>query len=100
MSTFSFLTGYQIEAYSTGTEEWPELRKVSVWQTVNALEQVVSSRFLLIYFADLVVLTRNSVKKLFSLHNRNIRLKNESRKMMMEKTLIILQVTEVIVITI
>ena len=32
--------GYQIEAYNSGTDDWDELRKVSVWQTVGALEQV------------------------------------------------------------
>ena len=32
--------GYQIQAYAEGTPEWPELRKVSIWQTVGALEQV------------------------------------------------------------
>ena len=32
--------GYQIQAYAEGTPDWPELRKVSVWQTVGALEQV------------------------------------------------------------
>lgn len=31
--------GYQIESYNNGTDDWPELRKVSVWQTVGALEQ-------------------------------------------------------------
>jgi hypothetical protein len=31
--------GYQIEAYNGGTEQWPDLRKISVWQTVSALEQ-------------------------------------------------------------
>jgi hypothetical protein len=32
--------GYQIQAHAEGLPEWPELRKVSVWQTVGALEQV------------------------------------------------------------
>jgi hypothetical protein len=32
--------GYQLQAYNEGIEDWPTLRKVSIWQTVNALEQV------------------------------------------------------------
>lgn len=33
--------GYQLQAYNEGDrEDWPSLRKVSIWQTVNALEQV------------------------------------------------------------
>jgi hypothetical protein len=32
--------GYQIQALKNGLPEWPELRKISVWQTVSALEQV------------------------------------------------------------
>lgn len=31
--------GYQLQAYNDGHEEWKELRKVSIWQTVGALEQ-------------------------------------------------------------
>lgn len=32
--------GYQLQAYNDGDrEDWPTLRKVSIWQTVNALEQ-------------------------------------------------------------
>ena len=31
--------GYQLQAFNSGTPDWPELRKVSVWQTVGALEQ-------------------------------------------------------------
>jgi len=31
--------GYQIQAYEDGIPEWPGLRKISIWQTVNALEQ-------------------------------------------------------------
>lgn len=31
--------GYQLEACSEGTHDWPELRKVSIWQTISALEQ-------------------------------------------------------------
>lgn len=40
--------GYQIQAYSEGLPEWPTLRKVSVWQTVSALEQEFNSRAALI----------------------------------------------------
>lgn len=36
--------GYQISAYPEGIPEWPSLRKVSVWQTVAALEQEFNSR--------------------------------------------------------
>jgi len=32
--------GYQVQAYDHGQRDWPEIRKVSVWQTVSALEQV------------------------------------------------------------
>jgi hypothetical protein len=33
--------GYQLQSYGAGDcEDWPTLRKVSIWQTVNALEQV------------------------------------------------------------
>ena len=34
--------GYQLQAFNgdSGAEDWPCLRKVSIWQTVNALEQV------------------------------------------------------------
>ncbi len=32
--------GYQLQACNSGTQEWPSLRKVSIWQTVGALEQV------------------------------------------------------------
>ena len=32
--------GYQIQALSSGLVEWPELRKVSIWQTVGALGEV------------------------------------------------------------
>lgn len=31
--------GYQLEAFGDGTDTWPELRKVSIWQTISALEQ-------------------------------------------------------------
>ena len=32
--------GYQIQSCPEGLSDWEELRKVSVWQTVGALEQV------------------------------------------------------------
>lgn len=32
--------GYQLSACSNGLPNWPTLRKVSIWQTVSALEQV------------------------------------------------------------
>ena len=32
--------GYQLQAYVEGIDSWPNLRKVSIWQTVGALEQV------------------------------------------------------------
>ena len=32
--------GYQIQSYYEGLKDWPEIRKVSVWQTTTALEQV------------------------------------------------------------
>jgi hypothetical protein len=35
--------GYQIQAYNEGIPDWPSLRKISVWQTVGALEQVTKS---------------------------------------------------------
>lgn len=31
--------GYQLEAFGDGAEDWSELRKVSIWQTIGALEQ-------------------------------------------------------------
>lgn len=31
--------GYQLEACNDGTTDWSELRKVSIWQTLGALEQ-------------------------------------------------------------
>lgn len=31
--------GYQLQTHGEGTEDWPQLRKVSIWQTVGALEQ-------------------------------------------------------------
>lgn len=36
--------GYQLQAYADGVETWPELRKVSIWQTVDALEQEFRER--------------------------------------------------------
>lgn len=36
--------GYQLQAYADGIPEWPELRKTSVWQTVDALEQEFRER--------------------------------------------------------
>mmetsp|Transcript_32439 Transcript_32439/g.30933 ORF Transcript_32439/g.30933 Transcript_32439/m.30933 type:complete len:747 (+) Transcript_32439:226-2466(+) len=36
--------GYQLQAYNDGLPAWPELRKVSVWQTVQALEQEFRER--------------------------------------------------------
>jgi len=36
--------GYQIQAYPEGIPEWPSLRKVSVWQTVSALEDEFNHR--------------------------------------------------------
>ena len=32
--------GYQIQALTNGLADWPELRKVSIWQTVSALGEV------------------------------------------------------------
>lgn len=36
--------GYQIHAFPEGTSQWPSLRKVSIWQTVGALEQEFRDR--------------------------------------------------------
>jgi hypothetical protein len=36
--------GYQLQAFAEGIEAWPELRKISVWQTVDALEQEFRER--------------------------------------------------------
>lgn len=33
--------GYQIQAFPDGVDGWSALRKVSVWQTVSSLEQVL-----------------------------------------------------------
>lgn len=34
--------GYQLQSYAAGDrDDWPTLRKVSIWQTVSALEQVL-----------------------------------------------------------
>ncbi len=64
--------GYQIEAFSNGTPEWEELRKVSVWQTVSALEQVRFSRLFaarkqFIYDHDKY---RSSEKRLLNMHKQ------------------------------
>ena len=41
--------GYQLSAYTEGErEDWPSLRKVSIWQTVNALEQVRRAAFIVV----------------------------------------------------
>lgn len=41
--------GYQLSAYTEGErEDWPSLRKVSIWQTVNALEQVRRVAFIVV----------------------------------------------------
>ena len=36
--------GYQIQAYDEGVEGWPQLRKISIWQTVASLEQEFRDR--------------------------------------------------------
>ena len=36
--------GYQIQAYSEGTQEWPALRKVSVWQSTTAMQAEMEAR--------------------------------------------------------
>lgn len=36
--------GYQIQAYDEGIEGWPQLRKISIWQTVASLEQEFRER--------------------------------------------------------
>ena len=36
--------GYQLQSYPDGIEEWPELRRVTIWQTVAALEQEFRDR--------------------------------------------------------
>ena len=33
--------GYQLQSYNDGPENWKSLRKVSIWQTVAALEKVI-----------------------------------------------------------
>lgn len=35
--------GYQLQACNDGVPDWPQLRKVSIWQTVGALEQVAAT---------------------------------------------------------
>jgi len=32
--------GYQIHSYPTGNKEWPQLRKLSIWQQASALENI------------------------------------------------------------
>ena len=36
--------GYQISSYESGHPQWPALKKVSIWQTVGALEQEFRER--------------------------------------------------------
>jgi hypothetical protein len=36
--------GYQLQSYTDGIDGWPGLRKVSIWQTVAALEQEFKDR--------------------------------------------------------
>lgn len=36
--------GYQLSTYQDGVPGWPQLRKVSIWQTVEALEQEFRER--------------------------------------------------------
>eukprot|EP01038_Epipyxis_sp_PR26KG_P013016 gene13016-17448_t len=36
--------GYQLQAYNEGHENWPDLRKVSIWQTIAALEKEFRER--------------------------------------------------------
>lgn len=43
--------GYQLVACNDGTAEWPELRKVSIWQTITALEQVYLYQFIVLDMA-------------------------------------------------
>lgn len=42
--------GYQIQSYTDGVDGWPTLRKISLWQTVGALEQVVEMFLLLLLY--------------------------------------------------
>lgn len=44
--------GYQLMACNGGTEDWPALRKVSIWQTVSALEQVRTVSFCALLLSD------------------------------------------------
>jgi hypothetical protein len=36
--------GYQLQTYVDGIPSWPQLRKISIWQTVDALEQEFRER--------------------------------------------------------
>ena len=36
--------GYQLQTYTDGIPDWTQLRKVSIWQTVDALEQEFRER--------------------------------------------------------
>lgn len=36
--------GYQLQAYDNGLEGWPSLRKITIWQTVDSLEQEFRDR--------------------------------------------------------
>jgi hypothetical protein len=54
--------GYQLEAFNSGTEDWPELRKVSIWQTMGALEQEFREKVSLLA-ADKVMETDDKVRR-------------------------------------
>ena len=63
--------GYQIQALKNGLPEWPELRKISVWQTVSALEEVRAIPYLqLRLFLHFVVFLLSSA--LLRLHDTPI----------------------------
>merc|ERR1711918_44452 len=36
--------GYQLQAYPGGIDGWPTLRKISIWQTANALQEEFRSK--------------------------------------------------------
>mmetsp|Transcript_11031 Transcript_11031/g.14377 ORF Transcript_11031/g.14377 Transcript_11031/m.14377 type:complete len:657 (+) Transcript_11031:68-2038(+) len=36
--------GYQVKAYNRGVQDWPELRKVAVWQTQASLQAEIQAR--------------------------------------------------------
>lgn len=36
--------GYQLQSYDSGISGWPELRKITIWQTVSSLEQEFRDR--------------------------------------------------------